>query len=409
MRHAISLIGATVLCAAISTANAGEKKRSEIAAASVEHTATAEVLRLAVTPAPVKFEEKIVCGEGLIRVRLPGVVNGGREIQELFVPNGGPIRRARVIETNPFNTVIQLFPRRNPMGTCARTTAAAVGGEIVISTAYTGEEAARLAAKREKKAAAPVAVAAPPVKPATEPAIKEKKAAEKPAAAKADKAAAEDDSLVFKKDAAPLAKEGDKEAGFAAPIDTPKMAFVFGFAATLAGIALFLKRKKKGAIGKMDQIDILSTQRIGARQQLMLVSVHDVKFLLAISDKTISSLGIVPDEMSATREQPSRVEETPRMSVESTIQSLIGEASRRAAKQEIPREPEERFTGFDSELRRALDHTRISTERTAPVATAAAPSGSRYDSASNAAGLVALARMRSNLKKTTGKSPVFEA
>ena len=406
MRYTISLIGVAIFFAAIATAAAGEKAHSEIAAAAVEHTATAAIVRLVVTPKAPAFEEKIVCAEGMIRVRLDGISNRGREIQELSVPGGGLFRRVRIIEKNPSNTVIQLIPRRNPQGTCARTTAAAIGGEIVISTAYTDAEAARLAPKEEKKSPVPAAAAVLPVRRAIETSTNERPVEKKEAVPEAEKGTAEDSGLVFKKDDG--SQEGNTESGFAAPMDAPKMAFAFGFAATLAGIALFLKRKKTISIGKMDQIEILSTQRLGARQQLMLVSVHDVKFLLAISDKNVSSLGVVPEEIGAPRALPARSEEAPRMSVESTIESLIGEASRRAAaKQEIPREPEERFTGFDSELRRALDHTRLNTER--PASAPTPTSASRFDSASNAAGLVALARMRANLKKSTGKSQVFEA
>lgn len=400
----------------------------EIVAAAVENTASAQVIRLAVLPSPESMDEKVVCAEGMIRVRLSGVSNRGRLFQEVSTPSKGPIRRVRIVERNPKQTVVQLFPRSNPLGTCARTTAAAVGGEIVISTAYTPAEAAAVNAKPQEEES-PRQVQATVLSPVNEK-IGDNSASKDDTAKKDREIDSDKKKNVAKKaniDSAPtksikdllkkekdLAGADDSSGTGVGALDAPKMLLVFGFAAAVAGAAIFLKRKKKLSIADMDDIEILSTRKLGVRQQLVLVCVRDVKFLLAVSDKSVSSLGVVSGEESAVsgsrlpRMQPAPapvsppVPEPQEMNAESALASLISEASKRIAKDEpTPVKDAYRPRSFDSELKRALDNTVLSDEKPATQ--------SRFDSASNAAGLVALARMRANLKKSTGRSQVFEA
>jgi len=398
VKKAISAFVSIWVLGAACTAFAAEKP--SILAGVVEHTGSAEVVRLVVSPAVQSIEEKIVCAEGMIRVRLDGITNRGQEIQELRVPSGGPIRRVRIVERNPSNSVVQLYPRHNPQGTCSRTTVAAFGKEIVISTTFTASEAARLNPRPLDKAAAPSAKrgadraagnedAAPAIAPAGASNPSNGTAPEK-----------EEEGLVFKKrDNA--ADNATSPAMGTSALDTPKLAFGFGFAALAAGLALYLKKKKKFSAPDLDSIDILSTRRLGARQQLVLVSVQGVRFLLAVAEKSVTSLGVVSEDDGGMRRLPAPTPETPQMSVESTLETLIGEASRRAVRNEVPPSKAAAPVTFDSELRRALDHTALGADKPAPQA--------RFDSASNAAGLVALARMRANLKKSTGRSQVFEA
>lgn len=400
MKQAMSTLIVVLLLSITGTAAvAGEKPT--IIAAVVENTGSAEVVRLVVSPAVQSIEEKIICAEGMIRVRLDGINNRGQEVQELTVPADGPIRRVRIVEKNPVDSVVQLYPRRNPQATCARTTVAAFGKEIVVSTTFTGAEAARINSIETSKATSAMAKKSP-VAAHDDTEVASTKSSE-PLNAQEDSKeakASKDEGLVFKKGAASSDAAASPALGTSV-LDAPKLALGFGFAALAAGVALFIKKKKKFSGADMDSIDIVSTKRLGVRQQLVLVSVQGVRFLLAVSDKSVTSLGVVSDEDGGIRRLKAPTMDTPQMSVESTLESLISEASRRAVKNETPPPKQEARSPFDSELRRALDQTAMSGEKPATQA--------RFDTASNAAGLVALARMRANLKKSTGRSQVFEA
>jgi flagellar biogenesis protein FliO len=385
-----------------------------IFAATVEDTAKAENIRLAVSPSvdESNLNSKIVCAEGMVRIRLEGVSNRGKELEQLSVPENGLFEAIRIVEKNPTTSVVQMFPRRNPEGTCARTGVTVVSGEIVISTLFSDAELERIKAAKERdrlvKEQALIAISnkakAAKAEQKTPTAAVEDKAANIDIADisdKTDKVAI--GSLVFKKDAADSGSDRPAPMSADTLLSNPKLLVGFGFAAVIAGLALYLKKRKPMLKTDFDKIAIISTQRLGLKQQLMLVSVLGTRFLLAVSDKTVSSLGIVTgDELVRPRKilPPYQPEEPAVNAQQSALESLIGEASRRAAKAGMPME-RDRADSFDSELRRALDNTALGEEK--PRATG------RVDTASNAAGLVALARMRANLKKEAQKSQVFEA
>ncbi len=410
----------TLFAFAVKAAEKTDSIRPSIFAATVEDTAKAENIRLAVSPTidESHFKSKVVCAEGMVRVRLEGVANRGQELQHLSVPENGLFESVRIVEKNPSTSVVQMIPRRNPEGTCARTAVTIAGSELIISTLFTEAEAERIRAAKERDrlikeqaqaAAAKKTAASPqPVPDASkEPVEKEKSAAQA------------DDSLVFKKKAEP-SNNGVTPRGNTSVLSDPKMLVGFGFAAVIAGLALYMKRKKPILNIDVDKINILSTQRLGLKQQLVLVSVQGTKFLLAVSDKNVTSLGKMSGDES---ERPRRallgrpqvesglnaqsalnvqaaLHSQSSVNAQSALESLIGEASRRAVKNEDPieRGPAD---AFNSELERALGNTALGVEKPRAVG--------GVDTASNAAGLVALARMRANLKKSNPKSQVFEA
>ena len=400
-------------------------KVSSIVAATVEDTMSAQVIRMVVSPEIKKGDFDVVCGEGMIRVRLDGIANRGRKTEELNIPGQGPVRRARLIEKNPKNTVLQIIPRRKPLTTCERTSVATVGGEIIVSTARSDGEIERRKALQEL-GDAKLAAVVPRIRvdhekaPAKAEAALEADAREGAAEESAPATQAESEKkLAFKglqKDA-PKSTVPSGEGVVAAP----KVALGFGFAAVVAGLALYLKKKKKFAIDDLENIEILSTKRLGLKQQLMLVSVQGVKFLLAVGEKTVSALGTVPDSQNGPgvrallgeESAPQRV--AAKNNVSEVLEHLIGEASRHAA---LPVSDESRTEGhrFEDELSQALKSgLRRRAEKQPPLRNTGSQSAPGTRSAANtaastnAAGLVALARMRANLKKNSGKSPVFEA
>jgi hypothetical protein len=89
----------------------------------------------------------------------------------------------------------------------------------------------------------------------------------------------------------------------------------------------------------------------------------------------------------------------PKEDVAEVLESLIGEASRRAARP-VTQDVKSDRRPFDAELNRALQSTMRDTSD---------KETGNANASSNAAGLVAMARMRANLKKNTGRSQVFEA
>jgi flagellar biogenesis protein FliO len=431
MRSLFPLV--SVFTVLISTsAAAGDTPK--IMAAAVENTASAEVVRLVVSPSVKADDYKIVCGDGMIRVRLAGISNRGQTIQSLSVPSGGPLYRVRIIEKNPTYSVVQLFPKRSPLDTCERTSVTPIGGEIIISTAFSEAEmmaklafqeaAARKKADLLKKAGhkAPEKVAErvdskvaehvdSKVEKMTPPTVQAQKSAavsESPKAqTKASPTDNNDKKSLFRQPTAGSLSDGLKPGGQEV-MSAPKLALGFGFATVVAGFALFYRKRKKSPIAAMENIEILSTKRLGLKHQLMLVSVQDVKFLLAVSDKTVTSLGVVPGSSAGqiagagnapVVETPLGPTALPKNNVAEVLESLIGEASHRAARP-VTQDYRTDRRAFNEEFGRAMQANQKETEHREI---------STPNSASNAAGLVALARMRANIRKNSGKAQVFEA
>lgn len=400
-----------------------------IIAATVEDTVSAQVVRLVVSSEIKEKKFDVVCGEGLIRVRLDGIANRGVKIQDLKVPSHGPIRRVRIVEKNPKNAVLQLFPRRKPLTICERTSVALIGGEILVTTSRSDAEIMQQKTLKEIGQTRQAAVA-----PKADPSLDNQEKILESIDAKGAKEETKDkpvESKATEKEKKLAFKDVDKDASKSAipsgegVIAAPQIAFGFGFAAVVAGLALYLKKKKKFAIDDIENIEILSTKRLGLKQQLMLVSVQDVKFLLAVGEKTVSALGTVPDGQSGQgarallEENTSQKRTVSKNNVSEVLEHLIGEASRHAALP-VSDEIKTEDNRFDEELTRALGnglrrgagsaaHNKDAViQRSNPQKSGIRPTGNNTAS-TNAAGLVALARMRANLKKNSQKSQIFEA
>jgi LPXTG-motif cell wall-anchored protein len=393
MRHATLIILSSLLLVPLTTS--GASSTPSIAAAAVESNASADLVRLVVSPAGASVQHKLICGEGMMRIRLNGVATRKEDPQSLLIPEGARFRHVRLVERNDHTSVVQIVPKNGLMSACGRTSVVALAGEIIISTAALEsnepeEKAAAPAETREQKASA--GDNAPEKKaPAatTDQAEKEAATPASPASKAKLQLRGGDD-----KKTKPLFSEASS-----APLDTPKIALIFGFAAMIAGAALYMRRRKKNPIEDMGRIEILSTKRLGLKQQLMLVSVQGTKFLLAVGEKSVSRLGTLQEANDAlpTDDDEFALDDSLRAkeSIDPVVESLL-----RGAPKEEMRPPLQKLrpetTRFDTELGRALDATAINPD-------------SMDNPSSNAAGLVALARMRANLKKGVKETPRYEA
>ncbi|MDJ0761608.1 MAG: flagellar biosynthetic protein FliO [Myxococcota bacterium] len=420
-----------IICAAVAilsslTAYASENE-PVIGAATVESTEAAEVVRLIVSPAPQSIDHKIICGEDSIRVRL-GIANSTRNIKHLDVPPEGTMKSVRIVPRRGYNSVIQIFPRRQPLSTCSRTTFMMLGDEAIISTAYTGwdkERRKRILGiiesqkKRKLKEASEqrdkellIQSNAPsipdslidennpslkPTPPKSEEHVKKASAPFlKPKLAKKQTGSVAADNKTKKSSA-------NSQIGRNTHLESNVFRFSIAFiiAAVVAGIAWYLKRRKRFGDTPTDNIEILSSRRVGPKQQLILAAVQDAKFLLAISDKNVSTLGMIPDE-HATRKQEKTNHNNLLKAIAAVNKPDIVPPDKEETIQPVDilakeqSEPAQRFqTQFRNAVKAAI-HGEVS------------PTG-RKDSVSNAAGLIAMARMRSNIKRDEDHAPTLEA
>ncbi|MCP4679343.1 MAG: flagellar biosynthetic protein FliO [Deltaproteobacteria bacterium] len=364
-----------------------------IAAAAVESTGSAEIVRLIVSPSVDEISHKIICGEVSIRVRLGGVAARRKSIENLTVSKESSMELVRIVPRGRVGSVIQLFPRRRALAACSRTTLVVLGGEIVISTALSNSD-------KSRHGSALVRTESDLVRSESALATKQDDAQSKnaaPAPKKKSTAKKKKESTpLFGKNKSKPSKTADAKKkpvaeGFAIETNAVRLMAAFGIAAIVAGLALYFKKRRRGIPGGGDTIEILSSKRLGGHQQLVLASVQNTKFLLAIGEKSVSTLGIVPDGASSDI-PPTNEMATNADSDGSALAEWLGSEAHQ------PETPDTSVK-FQRELKRAVSAAMAVDAVPPPV----------EDRLSNAAGLIAMARMRAETKRNQKNREVVEA
>ncbi len=375
--------------------------RPEITAAAVETVETAQLVRLVVFPPPEDFETKTICSHEMIRVRLNGVSARSREIESLEVPEAGPLSNVRIVSRRSKGSVVQLFTKGRARPVCPRVSVSQMGGEIIITTMLSTAEMARKrrpssdVTRREKSnmAGNPRGRETHKAKRTdneTDTGKAKKSSTTARAATVTDKRANETLRLHSSKSQ----KQG--EIGAESEPDLIRYAAGFLFAVLVGCVALLVMKRKKRFGGIENNIEILSAKRLGPRQQLILTSVQGTKFLLAVSDKSVTTLGTLSDKGDDKTLGPSVDSMSKPRSLE-----LRSTEPRLADRPRPDSDFEESRTspGFDHELHQALG-TAIRDQGRQESAT---------DISSNVAGLIAMARTRKGYKTGAQKTPAAEA
>jgi flagellar biogenesis protein FliO len=415
-------VATALLAAVIASAPGARAERATVVAAGVEAAANAEVIRLVVSPSPKSFDPEIVCGGDSIRIRIDSVAARGEDVEEIDVPTGGPMRRVRIAPRTGGGAVVQIYTVGSPYPACERTTAIQLGGEVVVSMALTAEDQKRLAQRRAEVERAS-ALAAETIR-----AVEALRAADEKAPVIDEKAPAAEEALVtetavakieparreppapkapeVKRPADPKAPAGAAALGLglkdkARPLPVTsgdggpsgvRYALGFLFAAGIGALAWWTKRRKRRKADALtDDIDIVSSRRLSAHQQLIVAQVQGTKFLLAVSDKAVTNLGAVPE----ARAFAGRF-------AQADVAAQDGVLTPPRSSLELSREevrPSDR--GFDRELESALD-------RGAPASAPAPSYSGSAEAQSNVAGLISMARMRATMRDSR-RGPVAEA
>ncbi len=382
-----------------------------ITAAVVEETPTAHLIRLVVYPPQDELQSKMICGHDSIRIRLPDIRAKSRKVDYIPVVKGGPLKFVRIVPRSGNGSVVQLFTRGRALAACARTTTMQRGGEIVISMSLTQtvqppdrtEAAAPVATAKWSKGSAPAG---------RTDALATGKRDAPIAPVKSDSAAPVDEETKetpaksgFLNLASNKKTAADPSNGKAvAEPGVMQYAWGFLFAGVVAAAAFWVKRRKQKKISMGgESIEILSSKRLGAHQRLLLAKVQGTKFLLAVGDKTVTTLGQVPEH----GDQP----------------VVPADEFQEAA---VPADPLP-ANQFQTELERSLTQAVARAKAAAPPPTAppvAAPPVAAPPTAapkidtlkqsnaavpSNVSGLIAMARMRADLKQSRQYETTAEA
>ncbi|MCP4606246.1 MAG: flagellar biosynthetic protein FliO [Proteobacteria bacterium] len=393
------------------TGTSAREGKPTVAAAAVESTELAEIVRLVVSPPLDNLSYKIVCGEESIRVRLNGVASRRKRAESLPVPKQGPMKKVRIASRGSAGSVVQIFPWFQPLDACSRTTLVTLGGEIIISFALSSMEIARQEKilKSSNKAVTRERDVSPALYNRSANEAGQPQLSDKDKKRKATKKATKKETAPLFPLTASKKSKGQSKASNSGQLglsdtdiesDAVRFMAGFGFAAIVAGLALYLKRRKQGMAVSGDTIEILSSKRLGARQQLVLASVQDTKFLLAIGEKSVSTLGIVPDGsqgLPPTKALPNAVMNRSD-ELELSFNELVGNEPPRPVENSAD-EKQGTSEHFQKEFKSAIR---------AALAADDLPAQSE-DGLSNAAGLIAMARMRADLKQKAKQTPVVEA
>lgn len=418
MRHWIAFF----ISVSISTvAVASAASQTKIAGAVVENMPSADVVKFVLSPAKESYEHKIICGNDSIRVRFSQIGLNSSEIKGLPLPKGSTLRRARIVPQLQNKSVLQIHPRGGILDACARTSVMTIDGNLVVSMALTtaqkrrrnklmgmaakAKETAEVEPQKESLATSDVAAKADSQQTnqatateATPPPEKNKSKKKKLAGTLFDKTAGRNSAL-----------QSDEEVNS----QTMKYAGGMMFAALLGFVAWYLKKKKKAHDEIEDNIDILSSKKVSTHQQLMVARVNGAKFLLAVGDKSVTSLGLIPADEddnasanlsmrinSAVKESLARepkISKTPYSEIEDTTPVETAKA--------IPRE------SFGADFKNAIE--KIAHDRDKPARQPrrnAAPTVQRDvtsvqgDVPSNVAGLLSMARMRASLENRSAQN-----
>ncbi len=405
MIHRLTPLLVCLACIAVPIGVVADEDRPTIAAAVVESMPSAEVVRLVVSPPMMDLSHKIICGDESIRIRLGGVASRRRNIENLSVPEHGPMKRVRIVPRGSAGSVVQIYPRRRALATCSRTTLISMGGEIVISTALSQLDKTikeRLVASENQTIQERAETAGDEEKhniSEKQPTPSDQKSAKK--------AAAKPVGLFAKKKSksSPKNEPADNDAPIGAAdsefeMNAVRLLTAFGFVAVITGLAMYVKRRKRRVGEGGDTIEIISSKRLGARQQLVLASVQDTKFLLAVGEKSVSTLGVVPDE-----NRPTAVDdELPRETV-GNVQEAEPALAQWIKEQQLKQREESEAdrpaasSSFNQQFNNAVNAA-LAVDDLTPR---------DENGLSNAAGLIAMARMRADIKRNADRTPVVEA
>lgn len=286
--------------------------RPKIMAAAVKDAPNQEIVRLVIAPAVDKLESKVVCGNGSYWVRLPQIANLEKAVHNLPIEEASSFARVRLAPKNDADsTVVQIIPRDHSLAVCEQIAVMSLGGEIAVAVPLTEADKrrkARFAAISEQIEKNPLKAEADSSKHAVKEEKTDVKKEEAPKQPSETKKLTEVLSRTTGSDSqTPVNAKKEGEVATAQGIDIGRAMIAFGFAALLAGMAFYLKKRKgKVSLDDPDTIDIISSKRLGPKQQLVLASVQGTRFLLAIADKTVTTLGMLPEKGGAApaRQRP---------------------------------------------------------------------------------------------------------
>jgi flagellar biogenesis protein FliO len=268
---------------------------SQVAAAVVEKLPSADTVKIIVSPVTDDYAYNKVCLPDSVRIRLDNVgLSSGQKVKHLEVPRNSAFRSVKIVSQPGNKSVVQVFPRRSIHEVCPATSVMSIGGNLVVSTAADNKNAVLTKADstpmEEDAASEPEVAAAPEAKDKVE----EEKVAASEGAVEETEQSKEDrlKGTIFDKstnnDTALSNVDGESI--------NMKYAGVLLFAAFVGFAAWYVKKKKIRVGDTPDNIDILSTRKLGNHQQLMVAKVNGSRFLLAVGEKSVSALGMIPED-----------------------------------------------------------------------------------------------------------------
>ncbi len=412
--------------------------KSMISGMVVENMPSADVVRFVVSPAMANYESRIVCGDDSIRVRFPDVGFDDMEIRYLDTPRGSTLKTVRVVPQVGKKSVLQIHPRGAVLDACDRTSVMSLNGNIMISVALTPSQKHRrkamFRAREETKEAVAEKIEQEAASVGADETGKSAKKDTPHAPATSGKQMANGSSPDGNETVAGRKKDNslagtifDKSRKSEPVLQTSEeltsqnMKYGAGllFAALIGFAAWYMKKKRSRFNLDEDNIDILSRKRLSTHQTLMVAKVNGSRFLLAVGDKAVTSLGMIPIEGESES-----VVAALRTDISNVVKESLSREPRISATpySEIQDEDNGNSVGnnsgtsnFNSDFQRAID--KIVQERNnpsrAPKSKKQSTEGAgrlasdifdRTDSASNVSGLISMARMRATLENQASRN-----
>lgn len=189
------------------------------------------------------------------------------------------------------------------------------------------------------------------------------------------------------------------------------------FAALIGFMAWYMKKRRNRFNIDEDNIDILSSKRLSTHQTLMVARVNGSRFLLAVGDKAVTSLGLIPVEGQGTQDLARNI----RADVSSAVKESLAKEPKISATpyseikddHEMHGESSDATSNFGSNFQQAIE--KIVRERNNPArrersyndapsvpdSKALSDAISQKESPSNVSGLISMARMRAALENNS--------
>lgn len=417
---AIGLLG---LLTSIWSAPAQAADATRIGEATVEMMPSTDVIRFSVAPAKDKYETRVVCGNDSIRVRLNDVGAESTEIRYLEIPRGSALRKVRLVPQLQNKSVVQIHTRGMTLEACERTTVMAMDGSIVVSVALTDAQKRRRMMLMNAKADSEKLMAAAEAE-GSSPEAAAIVASQSGDASKGMKTAtsAKPETEKSKKSLTGTIFDKSKNSGSLLETDeetserTMKYAGGLLFAAALGFMAWYTKKRKNRFQMLEDSIDILSSKKVSPHQTLMVARVNDARFLLAVGDKAVTSLGLIPADSAETAGLGGLRENIGRAVKESLAREpRISATPYSEIKDEpaLPLAQPEETTGFGTDFQLAIekiarDRDKMERKarprvdaRTEPQMKPLSDAFTQSEISSNVSGLISMARMRAALEHRT--------